>query len=312
MHKSDYPALRMRFDRGRLVPASQFDQERIDSYRNGATVLVRLTEERDRVLIRKWWAVLGLVLKQCQTPWKNKDEAHEAIKLALGIVNLSKTVGGDFMAYPKSLAELEDPELQEALEQMTELLSHMTGVDVATLRKETAHIDETPHDPTTGEIIDGEILPPETTESGASPAPENADADVPSSASAEEVDTAQPSASSTDPDASSSSEALDQAGDPSSSSQGSPAAISSADWLPTVARMLWAATHDRGDVEDNLALLNNQRLACNALDAEPPSEEDRNKAGSIYRVCKQVVMHTTKPADGKKIVASYAGVELGG
>jgi hypothetical protein len=264
-----------------------------------------------RPLERKYRAILGKVIKECDTPWSNSEAAHQAMKLACGYVNVGKTASGQFMQWPRSIMDFDDQEMEDYYESVLEILHRMTGVDVATLKKETAHIVDQ-HDPDTGEIIEGEILPPETTESGASPAPENADADVPSSASAEEVDTAQPSASSTDPDASSSSEALDQAGDPSSSSQGSPAAISSADWLPTVARMLWAATHDRGDVEDNLALLNNQRLACNALDAEPPSEEDRNKAGSIYRVCKQVVMHTTKPADGKKIVASYAGVELGG
>ena len=77
---------------------------------------MRFTEEKDRVLVRKWFAIIGLVVKQCKTPWKNKDEAHEAVKLALGIVNLSKTVGGEYMAYPKSLADLQDPELKDALE----------------------------------------------------------------------------------------------------------------------------------------------------------------------------------------------------
>lgn len=141
MAKSEYPALRMRVENGRLVPASQFDQERLDSYRQGAVVMVKFTEERDRVLIKKWFAVIGLVLKQCKTPWKNKDEAHEAIKLALGIVNLSKTISGQFMQYPKSLSDLDDPEMTEALENMIALLSRMTGVDVDTLRKETAHVD---------------------------------------------------------------------------------------------------------------------------------------------------------------------------
>ena len=140
MSSSDYPALRMTVDGGRLVPSTPFDQERINSYRRGATVLVKITEQKDRVLQRKWWAILGLVLKQCKTPWKTKEEAHEAIKLALGIVNLSKTVSGAFMQYPKSLSELDDPELQEALEQMIELLSRLTGVDVETLKKEAAHV----------------------------------------------------------------------------------------------------------------------------------------------------------------------------
>lgn len=144
MSKSDFPALRMVVENGRLVPAGQFDAERLASYRRGAIVQCRFTEEKDRVLVKKWFAIIGLVLKTCDTPWKNKDEAHEAIKLALGIVNLSKTVGGQFMQYPKSLTDLEDPEMLEALEAMTELLSRMTGVDVETLRKETAHIQEEP------------------------------------------------------------------------------------------------------------------------------------------------------------------------
>lgn len=144
MSKSDFPALRMVVENGRLVPAGQFDAERLSSYRRGAIVQCRFTEEKDRVLVKKWFAIIGLVLKTCNTPWKNKDEAHEAIKLALGIVNLSKTVGGQFMQYPKSLTDLEDPEMLEALEAMTELLSRMTGVDVETLRKETAHIQEEP------------------------------------------------------------------------------------------------------------------------------------------------------------------------
>lgn len=192
--KSDFPALRMQIDGGRLVPAGPFDAERLNSYRRGTVVYVRFTEEKDRVLIRKWFAVLGLVLKQCQTPWKTRDEAHEAIKLALGIVNLSKTVQGQFMQYPKSLAELEDPELQEALDQMIDLLSAMTGVDVATLRKETKHVDEEPHDPVTGEIIEHEP--------GDAPVPPVADEGSLMPSSAEPADSVPQSAGSPIPDAS--------------------------------------------------------------------------------------------------------------
>lgn len=140
MSKSDFPALRMVVENGRLVPATPFDQERVNSYRRGAIVMCKLNEEKDRVLVRKWFAIITLVVKQCQTPWKTKEDASEAIKLALGIVNLSKTVGGNFMQYPKSLTELDDPEMTEALEQMIELLSHMTGVDVETLNKEAADV----------------------------------------------------------------------------------------------------------------------------------------------------------------------------
>ncbi len=192
MTRGDFPPLRMTIEGNRLIPAGPFDAERLNTYRRGTAVLVRFTEEKDRPLVRKWFAVLGLVVKQCKTPWKTRDEAHEAIKLALGIVNLSKTVGGQFMQYPKSLTELEDPELQEALDNMIELLSHMTGVDVATLRKETAHADEEPHDPDTGEFLDTR-----STNSGSTPSePDTADSGT-LSASAASDDTA-PQASSLD------------------------------------------------------------------------------------------------------------------
>lgn len=143
MSKSDYPALRMIVEGNRLVPASQFEAERLNSYRRGAVVMCRFTEEKDRVLVRKWWAVLGMAVKQCKTPWKTKEEASEAVKLALGIVNLSKTTQDKYMQYPKSLTELDDPEMQDALDQMIALMSRITGVDVDTLRKETDHIAET-------------------------------------------------------------------------------------------------------------------------------------------------------------------------
>lgn len=144
MSKGDFPALRMTIEAGRLIPAGQFDAERLNSFRRGTVVYVTFTEEKDRVLVKKWWAILGLVVKQCKTPWKTKEEASEAVKLALGIVNLSKTVGGQFMQYPRSLKDLEDPEMLEALEAMTELLSRITGVDVETLKKETAHVEPDP------------------------------------------------------------------------------------------------------------------------------------------------------------------------
>lgn len=81
-------------------------------------------------------------------------------------------------------------------------------------------------------------------------------------------------------------------------------------WLPTVARMLWSATNRGGDTEYNLDVLNNQRKACNALDATP-TDAEREKAGSIYRVCKEVVLGTIKKADALKIIAGHAGIEIG-
>lgn len=95
-----------------------------------------------------------------------------------------------------------------------------------------------------------------------------------------------------------------EAGDPSPSL---PASTPS-EWLPTVARMLWAATHTTGDVDANLELLNNQRIACAALPGEP-TEAEKLKAGSIYRLCKEVVLSNVYPPEALEAIANHAGCD---
>lgn len=147
MGKHEAPPFRMVLERGKLVPATAFDAERLDTYRTGATMNVRFVEEKNRWGIRKWWAVVNRAVKECPTPWKTTAEASEAIKLALGIVNLTKTVGGAWMQYPKSLTELTDPELEEAVEQMLAVMYRVTGIDPDDWRKQIADIGKDEHDP---------------------------------------------------------------------------------------------------------------------------------------------------------------------
>jgi hypothetical protein len=145
----------MRVERGRLVPSGQYDAERLDSYRIGSTVMVRFTADRMRPLERKYRAILGKVVKECKTPWTNAEAAHQAIKLACGIVNVSKTAGGQFFQYPRSLVDLDDKEMEEYFNDAMALLERLTGVDVETLKRETAHVDAEDDeiiDPQTGEI----------------------------------------------------------------------------------------------------------------------------------------------------------------
>jgi hypothetical protein len=165
MGKHEAPAFRMTIERGKLVPATPYDAERLDTYRHGMLVYVRFTEDKDRVLVRKWWAIIGRAVKDCKTPWKTRDEASEAIKLALGIVNLTKTVGGDYLAYPKSLTELDDPELQEAVDQMKQIIFNVTGVDPDEWRKELAGLDdveqESSEGPSPADEGSGDLVPPD-------------------------------------------------------------------------------------------------------------------------------------------------------
>ncbi len=76
------------------------------------------------------------------------------------------------------------------------------------------------------------------------------------------------------------------------------------DWLVIVARMLWAATPDNDNTEANLDLLNNQRIAIDV--PAVISKAAREKAGSIYRVCKECILNRPR---GRGIpLAQIAGI----
>ena len=97
--------------------------------------------------------------------------------------------------------------------------------------------------------------------------------------------------------------------DIASPSPSSPAATpSDAEWLKTAARMLWSATHVTGDTDADLHLLNNQRLAVGDMEATP-SQPAKDKAGSIYRQCKAVVMSEVDRTIALKFIANMAGME---
>lgn len=141
MSKSDAPALRLIVEPGpRLVPASAFDAERLDTYQVGRTIRLSPVEEADRKNIRRWWAILNRAVKDAKTPWRTPAQASEAIKLALGIVEYGKTVNGKFMQWPKSLKELDDQELTDAVRDMAAIVMEITGVDPLDWNKESSDV----------------------------------------------------------------------------------------------------------------------------------------------------------------------------
>ena len=81
------------------------------------------------------------------------------------------------------------------------------------------------------------------------------------------------------------------------------------EWLKTAARMLWSATNVGVDTDANLSVLNAQRLAV--ADECPPGCDQavKDKAGSIYRQCKAVVMSEVSKAVALKYIAGVAGIE---
>jgi hypothetical protein len=103
----------------------------------------------------------------------------------------------------------------------------------------------------------------------------------------------------------------DQAADGEGETTASPsaAAIDAMEWLGTAARMLWAATNVGGDTEANLDTLNAQRLAVGDLCPAATEQTIKDKAGSIYRQCKAVVMSEVGKPIALKFIAGVAGID---
>jgi hypothetical protein len=196
MTKHLAPPFKMKVEDGRLVPATAYDQERLDSFRRGSTVSVRLTADRMRPLERKYRAVIGRVVKTCETPWSNAESAHQALKLACGYVNYSKTVGGSFMHWPRSISDFDDAELQDYYEQVLALLQKMTGVDPETLQREAPDAGDDDEAALKTAEISGEAA----IDQKPAPTPQGADdsAEPRSAATAEEAGAASPPAPASD------------------------------------------------------------------------------------------------------------------
>lgn len=137
---TDHPSYRMIVRTGRLLPAGPIDEERLMTYADGTEIECVFKSVRNGVLIRKLYAVVGLAVKQCPTPFETADEAIQAMKDALGIVEFGPNVRGNSLRYLRSLNDLDQPELEEFLEGCWAILHKLTGVDPLTLRKEAGDI----------------------------------------------------------------------------------------------------------------------------------------------------------------------------
>lgn len=135
----DKPAMRLRVEPNRLVPADGYSEELLDQYRIGTVLVVRETPEKGTYREKKehrFWAILNLAIKTCPTPWRRSRQAADALKRALGVVDQGATLSGAPIVYPGSLNDLNDPEFDAFFEGAMAILSRITGVDVETLRKE--------------------------------------------------------------------------------------------------------------------------------------------------------------------------------
>jgi len=144
--KDDIPPLRMAVEAGKLTPADAFSAERLESYRHGTTMFVQPITDPQSKKRRKFWAILRLVIKNCETPWRTVKDAANAIKRTFGLMDDGGTTGNVRIMYPRSLNDLTEPEFEEFYEDAMLYLQRVTGVDPETLSKEApdAGDDEPP------------------------------------------------------------------------------------------------------------------------------------------------------------------------
>jgi hypothetical protein len=168
MKQPELPPLRMTVENGRMAPADAFTAERLDTYRNGTTMLLQPVVDSQSWKRKKYWAILGRVVKDCATPWDSVKEASNALKSALGVTDDGHTLAGTPVRYPASLNDLQEPEFEEFYEGAMLLLQRITGVDPETLAKESPGSDTPLSEPGEGS---GDGAPRSPQPSGAAAAP---------------------------------------------------------------------------------------------------------------------------------------------
>jgi hypothetical protein len=150
MSKHESPPFRMRVESGRLVPAAAWEQERLATYRNGSFLTVQITQQKNRKLERKYWAILHEVVEHCPVKQRTAEDLHRAIRLKLGVVDAFFTVDGKLRVDVKSTTGMEDPEYQRFFDDAMALLHEVTGVDPLTLNAESADVGEDETEPSAG------------------------------------------------------------------------------------------------------------------------------------------------------------------
>lgn len=144
MGKHDMPSLQFTVEGGRLIPAGPYEAEVLGSYSRGAQLTVTLHQKRSLPLLKKYWAVLRDVVDNCKTPWNSSEEASDAIKLALGVTDIGKTVKGQWFIRPGSISfnSMDQAAFRDYFEKAMAILASVTGISPDDLARRYSHISE--------------------------------------------------------------------------------------------------------------------------------------------------------------------------
>ncbi|WP_113154910.1 hypothetical protein [Nitratireductor sp. OM-1] len=269
MAKQDHPTLEFVVERGRLSPADPYVAEVLDTYRNGDKLTVTLNQKRSLPLLKKYWVVLRDVVENAKTPWESANEASDALKLALGVTDISKTIKGQWFIRPGSIsfASMDEGEFRPFFEKAMAALSEVTGIDPDALRKRYDHIPEhsSPAESPTGDGS-GALVATNSDRSAAENSPATAD-----EAGSQDMGESESEPASVDPD-----------------------------WLKTFAKAIIGAIG-----EDEVVVVNQSK----GLFVEGLSDEVRAKAKSITNYARACCRNEIELDDCRATIAGVVGCE---
>jgi len=279
MGKHDMPTLEFTVERGRLVPAGPYEAEVLNTYRPGSKLTITLHQKRSLPLLKKYWAVMRDVVDQCKTPWNSPDEASDAIKLALGVTDIGKTVKGQWFIRPGSIAftSMDEAAFREYFEKAMAILAEVTGIDPAELRQRYSHIAEADNSQSSDTPAD------DNGSDGKSPSPEQTVAADPSEPADEAEAGAGDIEARDEPDASPASEPI------------------ASDWLKTFAKVIIASIGP-----DETVVVGSSK----GLFVEGLSDDTRERARAITNYARAVCRNEMELADALEIIAGKAGCEV--
>lgn len=132
------PIMMRRYRYG-LECVAAIDSEELDRITIGATVEVTIRQRRSNPHHRFFFACLGKLVASGAVPFSTVDELVDALKMACGITELRRGIGGApyIRAGSISYAAKDEPAFKEFRQKAFALIAQHYGVDPVALLEET-------------------------------------------------------------------------------------------------------------------------------------------------------------------------------
>ena len=121
-----------------LVPTTPYDLEELERYRIGSHVKVSIEQQIDDATMRK---IHMLISKVARAMGQEPDSLKFYLKIKAGLYRAIDLIDGTHQIVPKSLADLDQPELETFWLQIGEIITTeiIPGSDVTRLMKDPSY-----------------------------------------------------------------------------------------------------------------------------------------------------------------------------